>query len=97
VLHYFADVIAGLIAYTYRDKLPSLNLRPDQIKMLKGLPSDRYVELTFRRVRFSGPYEQFPCAISPHAGAERTRAARDSSDREGAWARRMNQRCTRRV
>jgi hypothetical protein len=40
------DVIAGLIAYTYRDKLPSLNLRPDQIKMLKGLPSDRYVELT---------------------------------------------------
>jgi hypothetical protein len=36
VLHYFADVIAGLIAYTYRDKLPSLNLRPDEIKLLEG-------------------------------------------------------------
>lgn len=36
VLNYFADVIAGLIAYTYRDKLPSLNLRSNEIKMLEG-------------------------------------------------------------
>jgi hypothetical protein len=36
VLNYFADVVAGLVAYTYRDKLPSLNLRPDEIKLLQG-------------------------------------------------------------
>lgn len=36
VLHYFADVVAGLVAYTYRDKLPSLNLRPHELKLLEG-------------------------------------------------------------
>jgi hypothetical protein len=35
VLNYFADVVAGLIAYTYRDKLPSLNLRPEEIGLLE--------------------------------------------------------------
>ena len=37
VINYFADIIAGLIAYTYRDKLPSLNLRPEQIRLLEGI------------------------------------------------------------
>lgn len=32
--NYFADVIAGLVAYTYRDKLPSLNLRPDELQLI---------------------------------------------------------------
>jgi hypothetical protein len=32
--NYFADVIAGLVAYTYGDKLPSLNLRPDELELL---------------------------------------------------------------
>ena len=36
VINYFADIIAGLIAYTYREKLPSLNLRPDQLRLLEG-------------------------------------------------------------
>jgi len=34
--NYFADIIAGLIAYTYRDKLPSLNLQPAQLRLLEG-------------------------------------------------------------
>jgi hypothetical protein len=34
--NYFADVIAGLVAYTYRDKLPSLNLRPHELQLLDG-------------------------------------------------------------
>ena len=34
--NYFADVIAGLVAYTYGDKLPSLNLRPDELQLLDG-------------------------------------------------------------
>ena len=29
--NYFAEVVAGLIAYTYRPSLPSLNLRPDDL------------------------------------------------------------------
>ncbi len=29
VVNYFTEIVAGLIAYTYRDKLPSLNLRTD--------------------------------------------------------------------
>jgi len=37
VPHYFADVVAGLIAYTYREKLPSLNLRPDELALVDGL------------------------------------------------------------
>ena len=36
VINYFADIVAGLIAYTYREKLPSLNLRPDQLRLLEG-------------------------------------------------------------
>ena len=31
VVNYFADIVAGLIAYTYRDTLPSLDLRPDEM------------------------------------------------------------------
>jgi hypothetical protein len=34
--HYFADILAGIIAYTYQEKLPSLNLTPTQMKMLNG-------------------------------------------------------------
>jgi hypothetical protein len=34
--NYFADVIAGLVAYTYRDKLPSLNLQPRELHLLDG-------------------------------------------------------------
>ena len=33
-VNYFADVIAGLVAYTYGEKLPSLNLRPDELQLL---------------------------------------------------------------
>jgi hypothetical protein len=33
-LNYFADIVAGLIAYTYRPNLPSLNLRPGQVKLI---------------------------------------------------------------
>ena len=33
-VNYFADAIAGLVAYTYRDKLPSLNLRPDELQLI---------------------------------------------------------------
>jgi hypothetical protein len=36
VINYFADIIAGLIAYTYRDKLPSLNLEPEQLSLIGG-------------------------------------------------------------
>jgi hypothetical protein len=36
VANYFADIVTGLIAYTYRDKLPSLNLEPAQQKLLEG-------------------------------------------------------------
>jgi len=32
--HYFADILAGLIAYTYREKLPSLNLATQQKQLL---------------------------------------------------------------
>jgi hypothetical protein len=34
--NYFADVVAGLVAYTYGDKLPSLNLRPAELRRLDG-------------------------------------------------------------
>lgn len=37
VLNYFADVVAGLVAYTYREKLPSLNLRPKELRLLEGV------------------------------------------------------------
>ena len=36
VINYFADIVTGLIAYTYRDKLPSLNLRSAEQRMLEG-------------------------------------------------------------
>src|SRR5205823_8003091 len=36
VANYFADIIAGLIAYTYRAKLPSLNLEPAQLTLIEG-------------------------------------------------------------
>ena len=35
-INYFADVIAGLVAYTYGQKLPSLNLHPQQLQLLDG-------------------------------------------------------------
>jgi hypothetical protein len=35
-VNYFADVIAGLVAYTYGDNLPSLDLRPDELDLLDG-------------------------------------------------------------
>lgn len=35
VVNYFTDVVAGLIAYTYRDKLPSLNLRTQELAALE--------------------------------------------------------------
>lgn len=38
VVNYFADVLCGLIAYTYRDKLPSLNLTPNQRALLHCNP-----------------------------------------------------------
>jgi hypothetical protein len=34
--NYFADIVAGLIAYTYRDKLPSLNLHPAEQRLLES-------------------------------------------------------------
>jgi hypothetical protein len=37
VINYFADIIAGLIAYTYREKLPSLDLRPDELARVSGV------------------------------------------------------------
>jgi hypothetical protein len=36
VPNYFADILAGLIAYTYREKLPSLNLEPTQLQLVQG-------------------------------------------------------------
>jgi Transposase DDE domain len=38
VPHYFVDILAGLVAYTYREKLPSLNLSVQQHQMLLGIP-----------------------------------------------------------
>ena len=35
-VHYFADVVAGLIAYAYRPALPSLNLRPEDLAAVGG-------------------------------------------------------------
>jgi hypothetical protein len=37
VVNYFTEIVAGLIAYTYRDKLPSLNLRGDEFKIVGGV------------------------------------------------------------
>jgi hypothetical protein len=37
VVNYFTEIVAGLIAYTYRDKLPSLNLRTDDQTALAGI------------------------------------------------------------
>ena len=34
--NHFADVIAGPVAYTYRDKLPSLDLRPHELQLPGG-------------------------------------------------------------
>jgi hypothetical protein len=36
VVNYFADITAGLIAYTYREALPSLNLRAEPCQLLEG-------------------------------------------------------------
>ena len=36
VVNYFAEIVAGLIAYTYREKLPSLNLRTEEADVLSG-------------------------------------------------------------
>jgi hypothetical protein len=36
VVNYFTEIVAGLIAYTYRDKLPSLNLRAGELADAKG-------------------------------------------------------------
>lgn len=33
-VNYFVDVIAGLVAYTYGERLPSLNLRPAELRLL---------------------------------------------------------------
>lgn len=35
-VNYFAEIVAGLIAYTYRPTLPSLNLRPDDFAAIGG-------------------------------------------------------------
>jgi Transposase DDE domain len=37
VINYFTEIVAGLIAYTYRDKLPSLNLRDEKFTAVNGL------------------------------------------------------------
>ena len=37
VINFFVEIIAGLIAYTYRDKLPSLDLRSEDLAMVSGL------------------------------------------------------------
>ena len=34
VINYFADILAGLVAYTYGEKLPSLNIHPQQLRLL---------------------------------------------------------------
>jgi Transposase DDE domain len=35
-VNYFADIVCGLIAYTHREKLPSLRLQPIEQKLLEG-------------------------------------------------------------
>lgn len=45
-VNYFADVIAGLVAYTYRDKLASLNLGRMNSKRRRQPKPNRYVKLT---------------------------------------------------
>jgi hypothetical protein len=35
VINYFVEIIAGLIAYTYREKLPSLNIRSDELSAIR--------------------------------------------------------------
>jgi Transposase DDE domain len=37
VANYFTEIIAGLIAYTYREKRPSLSMRASEIQQLNGL------------------------------------------------------------
>ena len=37
VVNYFAEIVAGLIAYTYREKLPSLNLRTEEMQAVSGI------------------------------------------------------------
>ena len=37
IVNYFTEIVAGLIAYTYRDKLPSLDLRNDELALVQGL------------------------------------------------------------
>ena len=37
VVNYFTEIVAGLIAYTYREKLPSLNLRTDEAEALRRI------------------------------------------------------------
>jgi Transposase DDE domain len=36
-VNYFTEIVAGLIAYTYREKLPSLDLRTAELAALKGI------------------------------------------------------------
>jgi hypothetical protein len=35
-INYFTEIVAGLIAYTYREKLPSLNLRAEELASFEG-------------------------------------------------------------
>lgn len=35
-INYFTEIVAGLIAYTYREKLPSLNLRAEELASFDG-------------------------------------------------------------
>jgi hypothetical protein len=37
VVNYFTEIVAGLIAYTYREKLPSLDLRTEDQTVLAGI------------------------------------------------------------
>lgn len=37
VINYFTEIIAGLVAYTYREKLPSLNMRESEMALLNGV------------------------------------------------------------
>ena len=37
ITHFMVNLVGGLIAYTYRDKLPSLNLRAPEINNLPVL------------------------------------------------------------
>jgi Transposase DDE domain len=36
VTNYFTDVVAALVAYTYQPTRPSLNLRPDELALVRG-------------------------------------------------------------